>query len=114
MSPFDLNIENNEIEIPYKPMIRIGTPVVDERGVTKGFIIELQEALGNVQTLSGLMPICAKCKKIRDDKGYWNQIEKYIEKHSEAVFSHGLCPVCMEEVYKDKPWYEKWKKENKG
>lgn len=281
MSPFDLNIENNEIEMPYKPMIRVGTPVVDERDVTKGFIIlnysgtgllelirpnlnnlislpmmvnndgywlkssieeeqwgfmfeekkdnkfqntypgewkkiintksgqftsdkglftyntiipsevaneagfsiihegevntdrlwkvisyipeiditkifskirriviminlttvflltvifylsalysekkriaesekeiliiELQEALNNVKTLSGLMPICAKCKKIRDDKGYWNQIEKYIEKHSGAVFSHGLCPVCMEELYKDKPWFEKWKKAN--
>lgn len=75
-------------------------------------ITELKKALDEVKTLSGLMPICSKCKKIRDDKGYWRQIDTYIEKHSDAEFSHGICPSCMEEMYKDKPWYEKWKKKN--
>lgn len=59
----------------------------------------LQEALANVRTLSGLIPICASCKKIRDDKGYWNQLEIYIQKNSDAMFSHGLCPDCVEKLY---------------
>jgi FixJ family two-component response regulator len=62
-------------------------------------IQELQNALAQVKTLSGLLPICASCKKIRDDKGYWNQIEGYIEKHSDAVFSHGICPECANKLY---------------
>ena len=59
----------------------------------------LQEALANVRTLSGLIPICAHCKKIRDDKGYWNQLELYIQKNSDALFSHGLCPDCVQTLY---------------
>jgi len=55
---------------------------------------KLQDALDEVKTLSGLLPICAHCKKIRDDKGYWNQIEAYIRDHSEADFSHSICPEC--------------------
>ena len=59
----------------------------------------LQEALANVRTLSGLIPICACCKKIRDDKGYWNQLEMYIQQNSDAIFSHGLCPDCAHQLY---------------
>jgi sensor domain CHASE-containing protein len=62
-------------------------------------INELQQALSEVKTLSGLLPICAQCKKIRDDKGYWNQIETYIHKHSGAKFSHGMCPECFKKLY---------------
>jgi hypothetical protein len=62
-------------------------------------IAELQKALSEVKTLSGLLPICASCKSIRDDKGYWSQIETYIRDHSEAEFSHGICPVCMKKLY---------------
>ena len=62
---------------------------------------ELQEALSEIKTLSGLLPICASCKKIRDDQGYWNQIEAYISEHSEAEFSHGICPKCSEKLYPD-------------
>jgi YesN/AraC family two-component response regulator len=61
--------------------------------------LELEKALAKVKTLSGLLPICASCKKIRDDKGYWNQIESYLQQHSEAEFSHGICPECMKELY---------------
>jgi signal transduction histidine kinase len=57
---------------------------------------ELTEAMSKVKILSGFLPICASCKKIRDDKGYWNQIELYIRDHSEAEFSHGICPDCVE------------------
>jgi PAS domain S-box-containing protein len=62
-------------------------------------IAELQAALAKVKTLSGLLPICASCKKIRDDKGYWHQVEVYVRNHSEAQFSHGLCPKCMKKLY---------------
>ena len=60
---------------------------------------KLQDALARVKLLSGLLPICANCKKIRDDKGYWNQIEAYIRDHSEADFSHGICPECAKKLY---------------
>ena len=62
-------------------------------------IESLQESLAKVKTLSGLLPICASCKKIRDDNGYWNQIETYIRNHSEAEFSHGICPECTRTLY---------------
>jgi AmiR/NasT family two-component response regulator len=62
-------------------------------------ILELQDALAQLKTLSGLLPICASCKKIRDDDGYWNQLEAYIQDHSEVVFSHGLCPECAKRLY---------------
>jgi PAS domain S-box-containing protein len=58
-------------------------------------IQELQDALARVKSLSGLLPICAGCKKIRDDRGYWSQVESYIQKHSDVRFSHGLCPDCI-------------------
>lgn len=58
-------------------------------------IVDLQEALERVKQLSGMLPICASCKKIRDDQGYWSQIESYIASHSEATFTHGLCPECL-------------------
>lgn len=64
-------------------------------------ILQLQEALSRVKTLTGLLPICASCKKIRDDDGYWHQVEEYIMDHSEADFSHGICPDCMHKLYPD-------------
>ena len=60
---------------------------------------QLNRALNEVQTLSGLLPICASCKKIRDDTGYWNQIEDYIMEHSDARLSHAICPECMQQLY---------------
>jgi len=60
---------------------------------------ELETALANVKTLSGLLPICANCKKIRDDSGYWHIVEEYIRTHSNASFSHGICPDCLQELY---------------
>jgi YesN/AraC family two-component response regulator len=79
--------------------------VLHERAIQKyneereKLILELQEANAKVKTLSGFLPICASCKKIRDDKGYWNQIETYISEHSEALFSHGICPDCAKILY---------------
>ena len=64
-------------------------------------IVELQLALANVKTLSGLLPICANCKKIRDDDGYWTMVEHYLSEHSDAEFSHGICPDCGKQLYGD-------------
>lgn len=60
---------------------------------------KLENALAEIKTLKGILPICMHCKKIRDDEGYWNQIESYIHARSEAEFSHSICPGCMEEHY---------------
>ena len=60
---------------------------------------ELEQTLNEVKTLQGLIPICSSCKKSRDDKGYWNQIEAYIAEHSQAQFSHGICPECIKKLY---------------
>jgi AmiR/NasT family two-component response regulator len=62
---------------------------------------ELKDALAQVRALRGLLPICASCKRIRDDEGYWHQVEVYIRDHSEAEFSHGICPDCFKELYPD-------------
>lgn len=64
-------------------------------------ITELQEALSNVKTLGGLLPICAWCKKIRDDTGYWDEVEHYISEHSDAEFTHGMCTGCLEKYLKE-------------
>lgn len=61
----------------------------------------LQDALDKIKTLKGLLPICAACKKIRDDRGYWNKIEVFIENHSEAEFTHGICPDCAKRLNPD-------------
>jgi hypothetical protein len=68
---------------------------IDERS---SLILELQNALDNIKKLSGLLPICMYCKKIRDNKGNWKQLESYISEHSETEFSHGICPSCMKNV----------------
>lgn len=67
----------------------------------KALVEELQEALAEIKTLRGIIPICASCKRVRDDTGYWNQIESYIAAHSEAEFSHDICPVCVKDLFPD-------------
>ena len=69
-------------------------------------IIDLQEALAKIKTLSGLLPICSYCKNIRDDVGYWNKIETYIKEHTLAEFSHGICPECAKKYFPDFDVYE--------
>ena len=70
-------------------------------------IVELQKALASVKSLSGLLPICASCKKIRDDQGYWSQVERYVQDHSQATFTHGMCPDCA------KIYFPGFRKENR-
>lgn len=77
-------------------------------GVRRRLYSELQEALTQVKLLRGLLPICASCKMIRDEKGDWHQIESYISEHSEATFTHGTCPECFKRQFPDS--YEKYKK----
>ena len=71
---------------------------------------KLENALSEVKSLTGLLPICANCKKVRDDSGYWNRIETYIARHSEAEFSHSMCPECSDLLYGNQQWYIKMKK----
>lgn len=97
----------------YRWLLDRGVPFYSDNGEFAGFIgsciditekIEAQEALkaaqeAEISSLHGLLPICMCCKKIRDDAGYWNQLEAYISSRSQAQFSHGICPVCAEEMY---------------
>jgi hypothetical protein len=64
-------------------------------------ISELKDALAQIKTLKGLLPMCAWCRKIRDDKGYWDKLEAYIEKRTDTTFTHGICPECMKKVEKE-------------
>lgn len=94
----------------FNEMGAVETVICTSKNITKRKLAEvalkkerdkLLKALKKIKTLSGLLPICASCKKIRDDKGYWNQIESYIEKHSDAQFSHAICPACAKKLYPD-------------
>lgn len=86
------------------------TDITDRKKTEKErdkLISELKNSLAEVKVLKGIIPICATCKKVRDDRGYWNQVESYISNHSEAEFSHGLCPECMDKMYGGQDWYKK-------
>ena len=67
----------------------------------QALIEELQAALAEVRTLTGLLPICAWCKNVRDDGGYWQRVETYVERHSHASFTHGICPACVAKMEED-------------
>lgn len=75
----------------------------------KKLVLELQEALENIKMLRGLLSICSQCHKIKNDHGDWERIETYIPKHTDAEFSHGLCPGCCEDLYGDQDWYKTYK-----
>ena len=70
---------------------------------------QLEQALAEIKTLRGTLPICAKCRSIRDDEGYWNSIERYLRQHTDTELTHGICPSCMEELYAGQNWYERLK-----
>ena len=83
--------------------------ITERKAAQEALMLEkkkLEKALSEIKKLSGLLPICASCKNIRDDKGYWNQIESYIGDHSEAEFSHSICPDCAKKLYPDLDIYE--------
>lgn len=88
-------IANRELLARVQAIVRI---IWAER--ERDFLIEkLEKALLTINTLSGILPICASCKKIRDDQGYWEEVELYVVKHSSAEFTHGMCPDCIEVFY---------------
>jgi hypothetical protein len=94
-----LDERSNELAIAnelLKDKIRDHEKAEEEKS---NLIIELQEALSEVKKLSGFLPICSSCKKIRDDKGYWSEVEQYVSAHSDAEFSHSICPDCMRSLY---------------
>ncbi len=93
-SVHELEVHQIELEMQNEELRRT-------RAKAEQLIRELQTALANVKLLSGLLPICATCKKIRNDQGYWKQLEAYIESHSEATFTHGTCPDCLEAFRKE-------------
>jgi PAS domain S-box-containing protein len=97
-------VEGGEIEFIISTGIDI-TALKRVESEREHLIEELQQALKKVKTLRGLLPICASCKKIRDDQGYWQVVDDYIRQHSLAEFSHGLCPVCAQKLYPE--YYQK-------
>ncbi|MFT3831442.1 MAG: response regulator transcription factor [Opitutaceae bacterium] len=89
---------------PFDPIellarVDVGCRFVDLEDRLADKVCELQEALDQIKTLRGIVPICASCKRVRDDAGYWRQVEAYVAAHSEARFSHGICPDCMAKLY---------------
>jgi PAS domain S-box-containing protein len=91
----------------YQGIIRDTTEMKQKDLEKERLIADLQKALAEVKKLSGLLPICMHCKKIRDDKGYWNQMEEYLANHSEAQFSHSICRECAQKYYPDIDFYDK-------
>lgn len=80
--------------------LQVGLRLLSLQQALAGRVLELEEALTQVKLLQGLLPICSYCKNIRDDNNYWQQIESYVAAHSEAQFSHSICPTCYERVVK--------------
>jgi hypothetical protein len=85
----------------WREQIREHSELLRLMGEKEKMIIELQDASEKIKILRGFLPICSHCKKIRNDEGYWQQVENYISEHSEAVFSHGICPTCLQEHYSE-------------
>lgn len=81
--------------------VRTGMRVMDLETEVSHLATDLARAANKIEKLGGLLPICSHCKKIRDDSGYWNELEKYISDHSDAEFSHAICPACLAKYYPD-------------
>ena len=97
---------NDYLSKPFDPgelraRVQAGRRMIEMQEALALKVDELRQALDQIKTLRGIVPICASCKKIRDDKGFWSQVEAYVSKHSEAEFSHGICPDCITKVYGD-------------
>ena len=95
------------LKFVYKPMRDHVKELEDAKLELKGTIQELAVPLAEVKQLRGIIPICTSCKNIRDDKGLWQKVEAYIEDHSEADFSHSMCPACAKSYYEELEKYDK-------
>lgn len=91
--PFDIG--------EFRARVEVGRRMVEMQERVARHVQELHRALEQIKTLQGILPICSFCKKIRNDQGYWDQLEVYVSEHSDAQFSHGLCPECLKEHYPD-------------
>ncbi len=80
--------------------LRVGNRVLELQAALASRVAQLQQALSRVKQLQGLLPICSYCKRIRDDHDYWQQVETYMSEHSQATFTHGICPECYEKFFK--------------
>ena len=94
-------VSRDEFSTMAKAFHHMAETISKNQTMQDDLINDLERALAEIRTLQGILPICQHCKKIRDDKGSWKQIEAYISEHSEAVFSHGICEKCMEDLYPD-------------
>lgn len=95
---------NDYLAKPFDPgelsaRVEVGRRMLDLQAALVARAEELRQALEQIKTLRGIVPICASCKKIRDDRGFWNRVEVYVAEHTEAEFSHGICPDCAERLY---------------
>ncbi len=102
---------NDYVAKPYdvrelRARINVGRRVLELQEALAGRVRQLEDALAHVKTLQGILPICMHCHKIRSDADAWERIEKYISEHSDAKFSHGICPECMRNYYPDVPMPE--------
>jgi len=79
--------------------VEVGRRIIELQEALSSRILELRTAIEQIRTLHGILPICMHCKKIRDDRGYWSQVESYVRAHTGAEFSHSICPECMERLY---------------
>ncbi|MDA3797828.1 MAG: PAS domain-containing protein [Kiritimatiellae bacterium] len=112
---FEMEYRLRRYDGEYRWLFDRGVPFEDEQGNFGGYIgscIDITESVearklilrkheSEIKQLRGMIPICASCKKIRDDDGYWNQVETYIQNHSDAEFSHSICPECIKKLYPD-------------
>ena len=92
-------LDDQGMPVKFRTLIRDITERVEAEREMERLIEELQDALAHVKTLKGLLPICASCKKVRDDDGYWSRLEAYLGQHSNVEFSHSICPDCMKAMY---------------
>ena len=106
-----LNRDNSGTLLSYDGVVKDITEHKLAEEEREKLINELKDALAKIKTLSAMLPICSYCKKIRDDKGYWDQVDSYISKHTDTVFSHGMCPECAEKAMKE---FEEFKRESGG
>lgn len=95
---------NDYLTKPFDPgelraRIEVGRRMIEMRFELNEKVDELKQALDQVRTLKGIVPICANCKNVRDDQGYWNRVESYLNEHTEADFTHAVCPDCMKRLY---------------
>ncbi|MCG8636095.1 MAG: PAS domain S-box protein [Desulfobacterales bacterium] len=113
----DVEVYSGPVQVHDRPLLCSIIHDISERKAIEAeresLILKLKKALEEIKTLKGIVPICSSCNKIRDDQGYWNRLEAYIEERSHASFSHGICPDCSDKLYGEEEWYDENKADKK-